>query len=84
MRPLLWLGTFLLALVISTIALILLFSLGLVVVEIVIFPLALGVAALLTAVGASWIGNFLARDHTRTQILKVVGGRRLLPPSSPS
>ncbi len=78
MRPLFWIGTFLLALVISLVALVLLLPLGLIAVERISFPLALGVAALLTAVVASWAGNFLAGDQTRTQILKVVGVTELV------
>jgi hypothetical protein len=73
MRPLAWLGILVAALVISITSLFLLLPLGLIVVEFINFPLALGVTALLAAIVASWAGNFLARDQTRTNILRVVG-----------
>jgi hypothetical protein len=78
MRLLFWGGTLLAALLASTLALLLLLPLGLIVVEYVAFPLALGVAALLAALAASWMANVLARDQTRTEILRVVVGVELL------
>jgi hypothetical protein len=45
---------------------------GLIVVEYIIFPLSLAVAAVLASLAAGWVGNRLAADHTRTQLLPVV------------
>jgi hypothetical protein len=68
-----WVGTALVALFGSTIGIFLVLPLGLVVSEYVIFPLALGVATILGSLGAGWAGNWLAPNHTRTQLLRVVG-----------
>jgi hypothetical protein len=57
----------------SIIGLILVLPLGLIVVEWLIFPLALVVAALLAALGAGWASTFLARDQTQTDLLPVIG-----------
>ncbi len=60
-----WLG--------STIGLFLVLPLGLIVIEWLIFPLALAVAALLAALSAGWAATFLARDQTQTRLLPVIG-----------
>jgi hypothetical protein len=67
------LGILIAALIGSMLGLILLLPLGLVVHELVIFPLALSIAALLAAIGGNWAGNWLTRDQTRTRLLPVVG-----------
>ena len=71
--PAFWAGTALAALLGAAIGVYLVLPLGLIIVEYVIFPLALAVAAVLASLGAGWAGNRLASDHTRTQLLRVVG-----------
>ena len=73
MQLLMALVTFLVALIGAMSGLFLLLPLGLVVHELVIFPLALAIAALLAAIAANWAGSGLARDETRTRLLPVVG-----------
>ena len=68
-----WLGTWLAAWIGSSIGLFLILPLGLIVMEFISFPMALGFAALLAAISASWAGARLATDQTRTQLLAVVG-----------
>ena len=73
MQLLFWLGTLVAAWFGSIISLFLVLPLGLIVVEWLIFPLALGIAALLAAVSGGWAGTFLARDETQTRLLPVIG-----------
>jgi hypothetical protein len=68
-----WLGTALAALVGAGVGVFLVLPLGLIVVEYVIFPLALFVGAVLASLTASWVGNRLAPDATRTHLLRVLG-----------
>jgi hypothetical protein len=67
------LATFLAGLAGSTLALGLVLPLGLIASEFVIFPLALGIAALFAALAAGWAANLLAVDGTRTRLLAAVG-----------
>lgn len=68
-----WVGTALSALIGGAIGIFFVLPFGLIASEFVIFPLALGVAAILASIGAGWIGNRFAADSTRTQLLAVVG-----------
>ena len=67
-----WVGTSLAALIGSAVGIFFVLPLGLVVEELVIFPLALGVAAVLAALSAGWAGNWLPPHGTRTQLSRVV------------
>jgi hypothetical protein len=67
------LGTFAAALIGSAVGILTDLPLGLIASEFVIFPLALGVSAILASVCAAWAGNFLAGDGTSTRLLQVVG-----------
>jgi hypothetical protein len=67
-----WLATFLAGLLGGGLGLLLVLPLGLVVIEWVIFPLALAVGALLAALAAGWVGTWLARDGTRTRLVAAV------------
>lgn len=60
-----WLG--------SLIGLFLVLPLGLIVIEWMVFPLALIIAAVLAGLSAGWTGTLLARDQTQTQLLPVIG-----------
>lgn len=51
---------------------ILIFPLALVTPSFIVLPLTLGFAALLSAIGASWVGTLLAPDGTRSRLLVVV------------
>jgi hypothetical protein len=62
-----------LALIGSAAGIFLILPLGLIASEYVIFPLALGVAAILASLCAAWAGNFLAGDGTGSRLLRVVG-----------
>ena len=73
MRMLIYTGAFVAALAGAMVGLILILPLGLAVHEFVIFPLALGVAALLAALSAAWTGTLLAYDQSRTRLMPVVG-----------
>lgn len=66
------LGAFLAALVGSALGLFLVLPLGLIATEWVIFPLALGVAALFAALAAGWAANWLAAGGPRTRLAQVV------------
>lgn len=57
----------------SLVGLILILPLGLIVLEWIIFPLALMIAAILAALGTGWAGTYLAHDETRTRLEPVVG-----------
>jgi len=67
------LGTFLGALLGGVIGAVMIFPLGLVVSGWVIIPLTMAMAALLSALAASWLSNLLARHQTRSRLLVVVG-----------
>lgn len=67
------LGTFVAAWVGSLIGLVLVLPLGLIVMEWLIFPLALVIAALLAALSAGWAGIYLANDQTQTRLVPVIG-----------
>ena len=68
-----WLGTLLAAWIGSSIGLFLILPLGLIVMEFISFPMALGFAALLAESSASWAGTRLATDQTQTRLLAGVG-----------
>jgi hypothetical protein len=73
MQLLFRLGTLVAAWLGSIIGLVLVLPLGLIVVEWLIFPLALAVAALLAALSAGWTGTLLAQDQSLTRLLPVIG-----------
>lgn len=60
-----WLG--------SLIGLFLVLPLGLIVIEWLIFPLALVIAALLAALSAGWAGTYLASNQMQTRLVPVIG-----------
>jgi len=72
MRAWVWLATFLAGLLGGALGLLLVLPLGLVVIEWVVFPLALAVGALLAGLAAGWVGTWLAGDGTRTRLVVVV------------
>ncbi len=55
------------------VGLVLVLPLGLLVIEWLILPLALVIAALLAALCAGWVGTYRAKDATQTQLLPVIG-----------
>jgi hypothetical protein len=65
--------TFLVALISGFISMVFVLPLGLVVPPFIIFPLALGVIALLSAIGAGWAGNLFASDQSYSRLLPVIG-----------
>ena len=67
-----WFATFIAALVVGGIGLLLVATLGLIVVEWIAFPLALVVGALLAALSAGWVGTWLAGDGSRTRLVAVI------------
>ncbi len=73
MRPLVLVSVLLVALICGTIVGSLVLTLGLVLHEFIVWPLAFGVGALFAAIGAGWVGTLLASDHTRSRLLSVVG-----------
>lgn len=66
------LAIYLAGLIGAGLGLLLILPLGLVVVEWVVFPLALAVGALLAALAAGWVGTWLAGNGTRTRLAPVV------------
>ncbi len=66
------LGSFLGALVGGVLGVTLIFPLGLVVSGWVIIPLTMAMAALLSALAASWLSNLVARGQTRSRLVGVV------------
>ena len=68
-----WLGTALAALVGAGVGVFFVLPLGLIVVEYVIFPLALFVGAVLASRAASWVGNRLAPGTNRARLSRVAG-----------
>jgi hypothetical protein len=70
--PAFWAGTALAALLGAGVGVFFVLPLGLIVVEYVIFPLALGVGAILASLAAGWTGNRLAADRSRTLLMRVV------------
>jgi hypothetical protein len=68
-----WIGTGLGALLGSAVGIFFVLPFGLIASEFVIFPLALGVAAILASLAAGWAGNWLASGRTRADLLRVVG-----------
>jgi hypothetical protein len=67
------LGSFLAALTGALAGTLLVLPFGLVVVELVVYPLAAAMGALLAALAAGWTATLLARDGSRTRLLPVVG-----------
>lgn len=66
-------GILIVALVGGNIAGMLVLPFGLVLHEVVIWPLTFGVCAIFAAIGAGWAGNLLAPGHIRSRFLPVVG-----------
>jgi hypothetical protein len=56
----------------SLAGLVVLLPLGLILDQVIVYPLAFGVAALLAALAAGWAGTLLAPGATRTRLLPVV------------
>jgi hypothetical protein len=69
---LIWLLVWILTLVISLVSVTLLFTLGLILIEFLLYPLALGVSALLVSLTAVWTSNQLVRDDLQTPVKAVV------------
>lgn len=67
-----WLIVLGLTLLVSVVATTLLFTLGLVLIEFLLYPLALGISALLTALTAVWLTNRLSNDALQTPVQSVV------------
>jgi small-conductance mechanosensitive channel len=67
-----WLLILFLTWLVSLVTTTLLFTLGLVLIEFLLYPLALGVSALLTGLTAVWLGNKLIHDGLQTPVEAVV------------
>jgi hypothetical protein len=63
-------GTFFAAFAASVAGLFLVLPFGLIASEYVILPLAMGVAGVLGTIAASWAGNYMAGDGTRTHLYR--------------
>lgn len=68
-----WIMVWLPAQLVSLVTCIFLFSLGLILIEFLVYPLALGIAALLVGLTAVWMSNRLIHDNLRTPVNAVVG-----------
>ena len=69
---LIWLLIWILTLLVSGFAATLLFALGLILIEFLLYPLALGISALLTGLTAVWLSNKLIHDGLQTPVAAVV------------
>ncbi|MAT98527.1 MAG: hypothetical protein CL608_15400 [Anaerolineaceae bacterium] len=67
-----WLIVLGLTLIVSTVTTTLLFTLGLILIEFLLYPLALTIAALLTGLTAVWLTNRLSQDNLQTPTAAVV------------
>jgi len=67
-----WLLIFLLTLLVSVVSATLLFTLGLILIEFLLYPLALGITALLVGLTAVWLSNRLVKDNLQTPVEAVV------------
>ena len=67
-----WLLVLFLTLLVSVFANTLLFSLGLILIEFLVYPLALGITALLTGLTAVWLSNKLIHDGLQSPVEAVV------------
>jgi hypothetical protein len=67
-----WFGTTLAAILSAALGVLFILPFGLIVIENIIFPLALSVGEVLSSLVSGWAGNQLAADHTRTQLTSVV------------
>jgi small-conductance mechanosensitive channel len=67
-----WLLILFLTVLVSVIANTLLFTLGLILIEFLLYPLALGITALLTGLTAVWLSNKLIHDGLQTPVGTVV------------
>jgi hypothetical protein len=65
--------TLIVALLSGTVLALFIFLFGLIVPEAIIFPLTFGIGAIFAAIGASWVGNRLATERTRSRLLPIVG-----------
>jgi hypothetical protein len=68
----LWLLILFLTLLVSVVSTTLLFTLGLVLIEFLLYPLALGISALLTGLTAVWLSNKLIHDELQSPVEVVV------------
>jgi hypothetical protein len=67
-----WLIVLFVTLLVSVVATTFLFTLGLVLIEFLLYPLALGISALLTGLTAVWLTNRFSRDDFQTPVAAVV------------
>ncbi len=67
-----WLIILGLTLLVSVIAATMLFTLGLILIEFLLYPLALGITALLTGLTAVWLSNKLIHEGFQTPVAAVV------------
>lgn len=67
-----WLLILLLTLLVSVISATLLFTLGLILIEFLLYPLALGISALLTGLTAVLLSNWLYKDNQQTPLKPVI------------
>jgi hypothetical protein len=68
-----WIGTFIITLIVTLVGMLGVLIFGLIVAEVIIFPLALIIAAALAALSAGWAATLLARDGMRTDLWAVLG-----------
>jgi hypothetical protein len=66
-------ATLAVALLSGTVLALFIFLFGLIMPEPIIVPLTFGIGAIFAAIGASWVGNRLVPDHTRSRLLPIVG-----------
>jgi hypothetical protein len=66
-------ATLVVALLSGAVLALFIFLFGLIVPEAIIFPLTFGIGAIFAAIGASWVGNRLATERTRSRLLPIVG-----------
>ena len=67
-----WLIVLFVTLLVGVVATTFLFTLGLVLIEFLLYPLALGTSALLTGLTAVWLTNRLSSDDFQTPVVAVV------------
>ena len=79
-KPLRWLVVFIATLVVSVVGSIPVFTTGLFVQEIVVYPLTVLVMGLLAALTSSWMSNLLGGEPTHSRILLIVAATEIETP----
>lgn len=77
-KPLRWLAVLIVTFIVSVVGSIPVFTIGLIVREVIVYPLTVVVMGLLAALTSSWMSNLLGDEQTHSRLLHVVAATEIV------